>query len=173
MLLPTPEKPRAPAAFFERLQPRLMTRSAAALAILVITSFLVSCSGFRKDWQNALASKAPAPGSIEGPWEGTWLSHVNGHKGRLRCLVGPEKTAAGERDFRYRATWKGFLSATFPSVHQVRKTNDGFKFSGEHRMADWAGGLYHYEGSVKNGRFSATYRCELDHGVFELSRPGR
>lgn len=150
-----------------------MIRSAASLALLVISLFLVSCSGFKQDWRHAVASKAPAPGSIEGPWEGTWLSHVNGHKGRLRCLVGPEKAASGRRDFRYWATWKGFLSATFPSMHQVRTTRDGFSFSGEHRMQDWAGGLYHYEGTVKNDRFTATYRCELDHGVFEMARPAR
>ena len=150
-----------------------MTRPAVHLAALLVSFLLASCSGFRRDWRDALSAKPPAPGSIEGAWEGTWRSEVNGHTGRLRCLVSDAKAASGERDFRYWATWKGFLSATFPSVHQVRRTRDGFSFSGEHRMADWAGGLYHYEGAVKDDRFKATYKCALDHGVFEMRRPGR
>jgi hypothetical protein len=142
---------------------------AIALACSVL---LVSCTGFQREWEKTLAAGKPAPGSITGAWEGTWRSEVNGHQGRLRCIVQPEgKPGSGTHDVRYHATWMGFLSAPFSATHRVRKTPGGLAFSGQHRMPRWVGGLYEYEGTVKKEVFSSTYRCEFDHGVFEMRRP--
>ena len=53
-----------------------------SLLLLVVTG----CSTFPYEWRQA--SKKPQPtNDITGRWEGRWLSDVNGHNGRLRCLL--------------------------------------------------------------------------------------
>jgi hypothetical protein len=143
----------------------------ARCLLLALTCLLASCSGFNREWRQALASDKPAPGAITGAWEGTWRSEVNGHHGKLRCIVAPEaRPGSGTHDVRYHATWMGFLSAAYSTSHQVKKTPDGMTFSGEQRLPRWAGGIYRYEGTVKKDTFTSTYRCRLDHGVFEMRR---
>lgn len=111
---------------------------------------------------------------IEGRWEGTWHSDVNGHHGALRCIVGPAINKQGDREFTYNAVWKRVLSGSFRSVHRVKQAPPpcpAVVFSGTHQMPDWAGGLYHYDGGADGKRFTADYNSATDHGKFEMKRP--
>lgn len=144
-------------------------------ALFAVTlACLTSCgTGFRKAW-----NQAPAAAGVAGKWEGTWLSAVNGHTGTLKCVVTPRPGAkdsggaAGGRPhtFYYRATWKKILSGSYQAVHHVQDKGGAQIFKGDHQMPDWAGGKYHYEGTVKGDEFNACYECALDRGTFTMKR---
>ncbi|MBN8422541.1 MAG: hypothetical protein J0L73_26750 [Verrucomicrobia bacterium] len=148
---------------------------------LFLTTLLPSCGfAFRSAWK-----KVPDTGGVEGKWEGTWLSDATGHQGTLRCVVekpthrGIVIGAAGEdvgpapadRVFFYHATWKKILSGSYKAAHIVQKQKDGsYTFKGEHKMPNWAGGLYHYEGTIKGDDFKACYQCSMDKGTYAMKR---
>ncbi|MCA1962503.1 MAG: hypothetical protein LDL31_01000 [Prosthecobacter sp.] len=136
-----------------------------SLACLV----LCSCSsGFRREWKSAL-SQGPSTG-VTGAWEGTWKSDVNGHHGRLRCVVGPAINAQGDHTFHYHATWARIFSGAYAAQHRVVTGKNSSTFSGQHDMPDWAGGRYTYSGTVKGDDFSACYQCAKDKGTFQMRR---
>lgn len=137
-----------------------------ALGLLFLTT-LPSCGfAFRSAWK-----KAPATTGAEGKWSGTWHSDATGHQGTLRCVVSGPVDQKGGHEFFYQATWKKILSGSYKSVHTVRKQKDGtYTFKGEHKMPDWAGGLYHYEGTIKGDNFSACYQSSMDHGTYTMKR---
>jgi hypothetical protein len=138
--------------------------SVVALPILL----LCGCSTFNRDWEKA-AQQPKAPDSIEGCWEGKWLSDVNGHTGRLRCLLSRESDSCYQA--RFRATyWKVFrFSYTVPLRFEQR---DGiWHFTGEENLGKLAGGVYRYEGHATRTNFFSTYRSKPDHGTFQMQRP--
>lgn len=115
---------------------------------------------------------------ISGPWQGTWRSEVHGHHGDLRCLVTDINLTASMKPyvpglfrFRYHATFLGLFSATYNVSHTVRRTKNGYEFSGDQKLSGLCGGLYHYEGRFMNQKFTATYSSATDHGRFEMKRP--
>ena len=48
-------------------------------------------ASFNADYNRAVANYQAPYESIEGPWEGRWLSDHNGHSGKLKCIVPPIK----------------------------------------------------------------------------------
>lgn len=153
---------KRPQKRFTSVMPRL-------LLTFCLAALLSSCSiGFNREWKAAL-KKGPQPG-VEGAWEGTWQSDVNGHHGQLRSVVDPAKNAEGDHTFHYHATWAGFLTGTFHADHRVKPEKDHLQFQGQHTMPDWAGGLYTYKGTIKGDEFSASYDCALDNGTFQMTR---
>jgi hypothetical protein len=140
-----------------------------ALTALLLSLLLASCStGFRREWRQAV-SAGPQPGAV-GAWEGTWRSHVNGHQGRLRAVVSPPQNSAGDYNFHYHATWAKILSGSFRAGHRVTPAKPGLSFEGHHRMPDWAGGDYTYEGRIEGDQFEARYSSGKDRGIFEMKR---
>jgi hypothetical protein len=148
------------------------------LPLLVLT-VLSSCSSeFRSAWKKAAVTEG-----VDGKWVGTWLSAANGHHGKLRCFVScdpdaqPYTCGAGVplnsilRTFFYHATWKSILSGSYKAVHNVQKQKDGsYSFKGDHQMPDWAGGKYHYEGTIKGDDFNACYESAMDRGTYTMKR---
>ena len=161
------EKDAAAVAFVQHpttMKSALLLRLAIGLILMPV---LPSCGfAFRSAWK-----KAPVTSGVEGKWEGTWLSDASGHHGALRCVVDCSKGKPGDHEFFYHATWKSILSGSYKSIHTVKKQKDGsFVFKGEHKMPDWAGGLYHYEGTIKGDEFKADYRCSMDNGTYTMKR---
>jgi hypothetical protein len=143
-----------------------MTRS---LLFFITALFLSSCSmTFHREWR-ASVKQGPKPG-VEGAWQGTWKSDVNGHHGRLRAVVGPVKNAEGDHAFRYHATWGNILSGSYLTDHRVKDGKGSSTFTGQHDMPNWAGGRYTYCGTVKGDEFSACYQCAKDKGTFQMKR---
>jgi hypothetical protein len=137
---------------------------------LFLPLLLSSCSlSFNREWKSAIKT-GPYSGTVEGAWEGTWKSDVNGHNGRLRSVVGPVKNAEGEHSFHYHATWAKILSGGYRADHRVRNIKGVFVFQGQHKLPGWAGGLYTYEGTVNGDDFEARYECDLDKGTFRMKR---
>ena len=148
-----------------------MNRSLVFSASLLLALVLPACTGpgFQRAWKAAASS--PSDG-VSGRWEGTWRSEVNGHQGRLRCVVTPPAEAGGTHQFHYHATWMGFLSAAYRTQHKVETNGpQRWTFHGEHTLPAWAGGRYRYDGRIEGNRFQADYQCELDRGSYHLERP--
>ena len=107
--------------------------------------------------------------SIEGRWEGRWLSEVNGHSGELRCLM--TRVDESRCHARFRATYGKVLHFSYAVPLSIQKHFDGWEFSGEANLGKLAGGIYYYEGRANPTNFFSTYRSQYDHGTFELHRP--
>ena len=105
---------------------------------------------------------------IQGRWQGTWLSEVNGHTGKLHCLVA--KQDDGKYQARYHAKYRKILSFGYTVALDATQTNGIYKFSGEADLG-WAGGVYRYEGQASSTNFLSTYKSKHDHGIFQMSRP--
>ncbi len=135
---------------------------AAALALS-----LSSCgTAYRSEW-NAARTGTHAPGSIEGAWEGSWHSDVNGHTGKLWCLI--KDGSPTERTFAYRATWGHFLSGGFSAKHNLQKAGEATAFKVDHPIGKL--GTFHAKGKIQADKFAACYQAAGDRGTFELKRP--
>lgn len=135
------------------------------IALLFLSS---GCSSFNREWK-ASAALAPQSSSIEGAWDGTWLSDHNGHTGRLRAIV----TRLNEDEYyaRFHATYMRVL--TFGQAVNLRVKQEGtnFTFSGSADLGKAYGGIYTYEGNSSPDAFLSTYKCSIDHGTFRMKRP--
>ena len=141
----------------------ILSRCAAAS---LIASSLTSCGiGFQSRWSEA--KTLPSSGA-QGRWTGTWKSEVNGHTGKLRCVVSHPK-GTDQHSFLYRATWMKVLAATFKTAKTVTPTAQGATFVGEKNLGV-LGGTFRCKGSIKDDHFQATYESAVDHGVFEMER---
>ena len=129
---------------------------------------LVSCTDFKKNWAEEL-TKNNKPTDLTGAWEGTWKSDVNGHTGKLRCII--TKQPDGQYEFHYWAQWQKVLSGSFRQNYEVKKKGNTFTFSGEKDLGKF-GGKFDHQGTATATTFKATYVAEKgDKGTFELSRP--
>ena len=141
-----------------------LTVCALALALAA-----TGCSTFSSDWKKAAAT-APTANDISGRWEGSWLSDVNGHRGKLRCHV----TRFDDTHYRtrYKATYWKILRIGYKVNIQVKQESPGvFRFRGETDLGWWGGGVYHYDGKVTPTNFFSTYQSKYDHGTFQMTRP--
>jgi hypothetical protein len=134
-----------------------------ALAVLVC-----GCSSFNREWKRA--GKQPAPtDSVIGRWEGHWLSDVNAHTGKLRCIVTHQTNDLYAA--RFRATYMKILRFSYTVPLTVNASNDVWHFRGEEDLGTMAGGVYRYEGNATTTNFHSTYDSKYDRGVFKMQRP--
>lgn len=159
--------------------PMKSSRLRCLLLSLFLPCVLSSCgTEFRKAWNEPVpCAVAAPPGSslaysaaiTQNNWDGTWHSDASGHHGRLQCVIKGPLNKEGDHTFFYRATWMKILSGTYKATHRVVKEMDGsLRFKGEHKMPDWAGGLYQYDGVIKDGEFKADYKSSADHGTYTM-----
>jgi hypothetical protein len=133
--------------------------------ILCFAYTLCSCGSFERDWQNAIASPAPATG-IEGAWTGTWRSDSNGHQGQLRCLVARRESGY---DFVYHAKWGRLFRGTFSNQPVVEQRGQSYHLNAEKTLG--RRGLFQASGILTPSAFSARYQAAGDHGQIRLGRP--
>lgn len=140
-----------------------------SLAGILLTLLLCGGCSFSRAWNQA-GQTPPALNSIEGRWEGRWLSDHNGHTGRLRCVLSHKEDSTYSAYFR--ATyWKIFRYSY--RVDLAFEQRDGvWHFRGDENLGWFAGGVYRYEGKVTSTNFHSTYESKYDHGTFEMGRPG-
>jgi hypothetical protein len=146
-------------------------RLKALLPLLALT--LSSCSiGFHRDWKTAAKVSSP-PQDLSGAWTGTWRSEGTGHEGKLKAIATPVPSTTGPQvyTFRYHATWAKLLSGGYTARHEVKHKGKDFLISGEQDLGKLLGGIYHYEGKATAEEFKASYKCDFDHGFFEMKRP--
>ena len=155
---------RAGAAFRALRRQGWFGATAGLCALLVLSG----CSSFNRDWRQA-ATQPPVARSVEGRWEGRWVSEVNGHHGRLRCLLTRESDERCQA--RFRATYSGVFRFSYSVPLSLQAHDRGWEINGEADLGKLAGGSYYYEGRIALTNFTATYRSKYDHGRFELHRP--
>lgn len=140
----------------------------AGVLLFGLLALVAGCSTFERDWKGAVLNP-PAAGGLEGAWEGKWVSAQNGHTGRLRCLLTREDGTNYHARFKA-VYWKVFRASY--AVGFTGESHDGsWHFQGAEILGWYAGGVYHYAGRISPTNFFSTYRCEYDHGTFELIRP--
>lgn len=149
----------------ERCSALLVVRT---LALLLLGLGVGGCSTFPRAWKDAAAQPAPA-NSITGRWEGRWQSAVNGHSGRLRCLIVPLDN--GQHSARFHANYWRIFSFGYTVTLQAQESGGAFQFKGEANLGWLAGGQYTYEGRATPTNFFSTYRATRDHGTFQMTRP--
>ena len=127
---------------------------------------LTGCCSFNRQGK-AAAPMAASSQDITGRWEGSWRSDVNGHEGRLRCLI----TKISDHEYRayYHAKYRKILSFSYAVPLQVEATNGAFQFKGQADLGWYAGGVYRYEGNASGTNFFSTYHSKYDHGQFHMS----
>ncbi len=136
---------------------------------IIAGAFLLSgCSSFNREWSAALKEPIPSA-TLSGPWEGRWISDVNGHNDKLRCIIS-QKTDSGY-DAKFHATYKSVFHFGYTVPLEVKKRGNSFVFSGEADLGKMAGGVYTYEGASTATNFFSTYDSKYDHGKFEMHRP--
>lgn len=139
-----------------------------SLAILLVVAS--GCSGFHRNWKAELSkSTTYAPNAFTGAWEGTWLSDVNGHHGRLRALI--TENPDGTYKAWYHAKYKRILGYAYSVDMDTTELSNGHAFVGEADLGKLAGGVYSYQGTATNGLYHATYDAKYDRGTFKMSRP--
>lgn len=154
-----------------RRSPRMpmpLSRSIALPLAGLLLAATTGCSSFERSWR-AAASIPSSAHSLAGRWEGSWRSDVNGHQGRLRCLITPQTGDVFEA--RFHATYLKVLRFGYTVPLTARFTNDAWHFHGEADLGKMAGGVFHYAGTATSQRFHSTYRSRSDHGTFEMQRP--
>ena len=136
--------------------------------VTLLALVLCGCSSFNRDWRRAGTLPA-SPDSIEGRWEGRWVSDANGHNGKLRCLM--TRISDSEYRARFRATYARVLKYSYAAELRMQPHHEGWEFNGEADLGKLAGGVYYYEGRISSSNMFSTYRSKYDHGTFELRRP--
>lgn len=125
------------------------------------------CSSFNREWRR-VGKQGDSPDSIAGRWEGHWLSDVNAHTGKLRCIVTGETN--GICAARFRATYMKVLDFSYTVPLKVEQRDGIWHFQGEEDLGAVAGGIYRYIGSANSTNFHSSYDSQYDHGVFEMRR---
>jgi hypothetical protein len=125
------------------------------------------CSTFSRDWRHA-GRQPVQTNSIAGRWEGRWLSDLNGHNGKLLCLV--SRQPDGDFAARFRATYWGVLRFSYRVTLKVERHDDAWHFRGEENLGKLAGGIYRYSGRASATNFYSTYDSKYDRGVFAMRR---
>lgn len=136
--------------------------------LLLPSLFLFACTGIPRGWQTA---KQHAAGGVEGAWDGTWRSDINGHRGGLRAVVTPVPGNDAVRHYHFRASWAKILSAGFALDASVKKTGpDTWTVAGSKDLGKLFGGTFTCTGTVRGDDFKARYDSKMDRGVMEMRR---
>lgn len=137
-----------------------------ALALLACASSGCLCT-FERDWR--AAEKRPLPAdNLAGRWEGTWVSHYNGHNGSLRAIITP--CGNGRYIAQYKGTFAAIVPFAYETTHSARTEPGVTYFSGREDLGCLAGGVYTINGRADGATFVANYRADKDHGVFRMHR---
>ena len=136
---------------------------------LLLTAVVMAagCSTFNRDWKAAAAK--PQPNSVEGAWDGSWLSDANQHSGGLRCIM--ERISDESYRARFDSTYRKILHFKSTVVLNGKMTNGIFHFDGVAELPKWAGGIYRYKGHASPTNFFSTYSNKYDLGTFQMTRP--
>lgn len=146
-----------------------LARLLVVVATLGVLGGLSGCSSFRGDAHRyASGAAVPAPGSVEGSWEGQWSDAKRpNHGGELRCVL----TRTGDHLYRLssRSRWWRWFSSSLDATVVVTPTAPGqFEIRGGRGI--WPFGDYRIEGRVVGDTLEAVYRAGGHQGRIQLRR---
>lgn len=141
------------------------------LSALLLCALPMAGAGasFGRDWKSAGLTN-PVPNTIEGRWEGRWVSSSDSHRDKLRCLI------TKQEDGTYLARFQSYYFRIFTFSHDVSlKVVSGpggtNQFSGSSDLGRMAGGVFTYNGHATATNFFSHYNSKKYRGVFEMTRP--
>lgn len=143
-------------------------RASRWTSFIVLALLVCGCSSFNRDWKRAGKNPVSAD-TISGRWEGRWLSDVNAHTGKLRCLITHQTNDLYAA--RFRASYMTILRFSYTVPLTVTASNGGWHFHGAEDLGAMAGGIYRYEGRATQTNFHSSYDSKYDRGIFEMQRP--
>lgn len=143
---------------------------AARLVGVLACALLASCGSliYERDWRSF--ESAAGGDELVARWRGSWASDANGHSGGLRCMTTRE--ADGGMLARFMSTYGWFFSFGHRAHFEVTALPDGStRFEGSEDLGFALGGVYRYEGTIRDRAFQAHYESERgDHGTFLMER---
>lgn len=102
-----------------------------------------------------------------GKWRGGWLSCTTGHKGKLNAQF--RRIDSTHVRAKFSGTFAKVIPFCYRPVLDIVHEEPGLVvLQGTKRIP--LGGNFHYNATVTDGHFSATYRSRRDHGVWQMSR---
>ena len=122
------------------------------LLLLPLIWLQAGCT-FQRAWKQA--AHISVSQGLEGRWEGRWVSDVNGHKGKLRCIIHHKQDDI--YGFLFWATYGRGLRVSYTAEFQIIPNDNGFVVSGKKDLGRFGGGLYLWKGSIQKNQFQATY----------------
>ena len=140
-------------------------RRFALLALMPAVVLIAASCSFNREWRKA-GRNPDAPAALEGRWEGNWISEVNYHHGKLRCIVSKDGDAYRAR---FHAKYLKILGFGYTVELKAEATGNGYKFHGEADLGVM-GGVYRYEGHADTTNFVSTYSSKYDHGTFQMQK---
>jgi hypothetical protein len=126
-----------------------------------------NCSVFRSHWRQYHRTENSAA-NLEGRWIGEWTSEVNGHHGKLKCVLG--KDSLGQYEACFHGSFGRMLRVCYTVALRGEPTHEGMRLAGEADLGSLAGGVYYYEGIATPTEFRCSYRCKYDQGTFQLKK---
>jgi hypothetical protein len=148
------------------VQLKILRAIVLPLALLILAT--AGCSNFNHDWE--VATQQPVqPNQLEGPWQGSWRSDVNGHNGALRCVI--TKKEDDSYRARFHAKYGKMLSFGYTVPLKAQPQDSSWKFQGQANLGFLAGGVYYYDGHADGTNFFSKYDSKYDHGTFQMKRP--
>jgi hypothetical protein len=150
------------------MRTRTQTQSLLTFLLFLLITVATGCSTFNRDWR-AAAKTTPRPNSVEGRWQGQWISEKNDHYGKLRAVI--TQTSPTTYRAHYKATYKTILHFSYVATLNGGETNGVTKLAGQADLGKLAGGIYKYEATATPTNFQSTYTSKYDHGHYDLTRP--
>jgi hypothetical protein len=139
-------------------------QSFAGVLLLGLALLAGGCSSFNREWKSA--ARGPGGKALAGRWEGKWVSHQNGHTGRLLCVL--KRGSDTNYTAHFRATYWKIFRASYQVDFTGASEAGGWQFHGQENLGWFAGGVYRYHGRISPTNFFSTYECKYDQGTFEL-----
>lgn len=141
------------------------------LRVIAVVVMLTAAYAIGEDKPATPAPTAPAataPTDISGRWDGTWLSHTNGHDGPISASISKLD------DDNYSVHFSGRFWGLFPFEYDMvltvaERREDALVLSGAKNLG-LLFGTFSYTATVTKSEFNAWYCSRHDGGVFNMSR---
>ncbi len=135
-----------------------------AVAALLAASYAIG--------EDKPATPAPAvvkaPTDLSGHWNGTWLSHTNGHDGPISACL--RKLDEDNYSVHFSGRFWGLFPFEYSMVLTVtERKEDALILSGSKNLG-LLFGTFSYTATVTDTEFNANYCSRHDNGVFSMSR---
>ena len=135
------------------------------LSVGVLLFFVCGCGGLG---QTTAGESEQGVQSIEGLWVGKWYCEKTGHSGPLRCKL--TRITEGQYKAQYDGLYAGFIPFWYSVKKEVTR-NDGVVYmKAEENLGWFGGGLFKYEGEIKDEKYHMRYDSKHYAGTFELER---
>jgi len=135
------------------------------MTVGVLLLFVLGCGGLGHTTADGGEQDVQA---IEGLWVGKWYCHKTGHSGPMRCRL--TRITEGQYLARYDGFFAGFIPFWYSVKTDVTRRGEVTYMKAEENLGWYGGGLFQYEGDIRDGEYHMRYDSKYYAGTFELKR---